>query len=59
MAMIRMTKEEIDAYMTSERMREEEERARNMPFVYDEDCPPQTDEQLKHFHRANSIKKAG
>ena len=32
---------------------EEIERAAKMPFVYDEDCPPLTEEQLKRFRRVN------
>lgn len=57
MAMIRMTSEEIDAIMTPERVREETERARKMPFVYDPDCPPSTEEDLKRFHRVKPRKR--
>ena len=36
---------------------EEEERQldalENRPIVYDEDCPPLTEEQLKRFRRVN------
>ncbi|WP_156945643.1 hypothetical protein [Anaerovibrio sp. RM50] len=51
---VTMTSEEIDAIMTPERIREEEERMENTPFVYDEDCPPLTEEMIKarNFHRA-------
>ncbi len=34
--------------------KEELDRAKRMPFVYDEDCPPQTDEELKRFRRVNA-----
>ena len=57
MTLIRMTSEEIDAIMTPERIKEETERASKMPFVYDPDCPPSTDEDLKRFHRVNPRKK--
>ena len=29
------------------------EDAKKMPFVYDEDCPPLTDEQLRRFRRVH------
>lgn len=32
-------------------MKAEIEAAAKMPFVYDPDCPPMTDEQLKEFQR--------
>lgn len=60
MAIITMTSEEIDAYMTPERMKEEEERAAKLPFVYDPDCPPLTEERAKElrFHRVNPKRKS-
>jgi len=45
--------EEIDAYMTPERMRMERERAKNIPIRYDEDCPPTTPEMAKTYHRVD------
>ena len=51
MAIIRMTLEEIEKMMTPERIAEEAERAEKMPFVYDPDCPPLTEDQLKRFRR--------
>ena len=33
--------------------RKELEEAKKLPFVYDEDCPPQTEEELKQFRRVN------
>jgi hypothetical protein len=27
------------------------EKAKSLPFVYDDDCPPMTDEQLRQFKR--------
>lgn len=57
MAMIRMTSEEIDAIMTPERIKEETQRAERMPFVYDPDCPPSTEEHLRRFHRVNPNKR--
>ena len=41
--------------LTEEQKREIEE-ARKLPFVYDEDCPPQTKEELTQFRRANARK---
>lgn len=29
------------------------EEAKKLPFVYDEDCPPLTDEQLRKFRRVH------
>ena len=54
MAIIRKTLEEIKREMTPERRRREIERAKSLPFVYDPDCPPTTEEQLKKFHPALS-----
>lgn len=33
------------------RIKAEVEAATKKPFVYDPDCPPMTDEQLKEFQR--------
>ncbi len=51
MAIITKTKEEIRKYFTEEMCRKEIEAAKKLPFVYDPDCPPLTEEQLKKFHR--------
>lgn len=51
MAIVRMTLEEAKKIMTPERRRKEIEEAKKMPFVYDPDCPPLTEEQLKKFKR--------
>lgn len=51
MAIVRMTLEEAKKIMTPERRRKEIEEAKKLPFVYDPDCPPLTEEQLKKFKR--------
>ncbi|ORU00470.1 hypothetical protein D081_0993 [Anaerovibrio sp. JC8] len=58
MAIVTMTSEEIDAYMTPERMKMEEDRAKDMPLVFDPDCPPLTDDDAKRFHRVKPRKSA-
>ncbi|HCB92411.1 MAG TPA: hypothetical protein DEP57_01120 [Selenomonas sp.] len=59
MAIIRMTLEEIAA-IPDEEFKEEEERAAKLPFVYDPDCPPLTEERAKElrFHRVNPKRKS-
>ena len=42
--------------MTKEQIAEIEEAKRH-PLVFDEDCPPQTEEQLKQFKRVNPRRK--
>ena len=59
MAMVRMTLEEAEKIMTPERRKREIEEARKLPFVYDPECPPMTEEQLKRFHRAKPRHKVG
>ncbi|MBR6267802.1 MAG: hypothetical protein IKR28_05650 [Selenomonadaceae bacterium] len=51
MAIVRMTLEEAKKIMTPERRMKEIEEAKKLPFVYDPDCPPLTEEQLKKFKR--------
>jgi hypothetical protein len=46
---IELTSEEYAA------MREQLAIARNMPFVYDSECPPLTDEELAEFRPANGM----
>ena len=43
--------------LTLEQKKELEEAA-HTPYVYDEDCPIQTEEQLKQFRPARTIEKA-
>ena len=52
MAIVRMTLEEAKKIMTPERRRQETEEMNRHPIVYDEDCPPMTEERLKNFRRA-------
>ena len=52
MAIVTKTMEEIKREMTPERIHMETERVKSMPIVYDEDCPPQTEEELRMFKRA-------
>ena len=59
MAIVTKTKEEIRQYFTEEMCRREIEEARKLPFVYDPECPPLTEEQLKKVHRAKPRHKAG
>ena len=59
MAMVTMTMEEAKKIMTPERRRREIEEARKLPFVYDPECPPLTEEQLKRFHRVTPRHTAG
>ena len=37
-----------------EKVIKEVEEAYKHPIVYDEDCPPQTEEELKRFRRVNA-----
>ena len=37
----------------TEEEREELRALKDRPIVFDEDCPPQTEEQLKKFKRVN------
>ena len=46
-----------DMKPTPEQIAEIEEAAKR-PFVYDEDCPPMTEEQLRKFRRVHP-RKAG
>ena len=50
MAIVTMTREEIDKIMTPERRKRETEEMNRYPIEYDEDCPPLTKERLAHFH---------
>ena len=50
MAIVRMTLEEAKKIMTPERIKRETEEMNSHPIVYDEDCPPLTEERLKQFH---------
>ena len=56
MAIIRMTSAEIDEVLTPERIATELKAAKDMPFIYDEDCPELTESQLAKLHRVNTIK---
>ena len=49
MAIVTMTRDEIDKIMTPERRRRETEEMNRYPIEYDEDCPPLTEERLQHF----------
>lgn len=49
MAIVTMTREEIDRIMTPERRKRETEEMNRYPIAYDEDCPPLTEERLAHF----------
>ena len=51
MTIVRMTLDEAKKVMTPERIKQETEEMNRHPIVYDEDCPPITEERLKHFHR--------
>lgn len=51
MAIVKMTLEEAKKIMTPEKIEREIEEAKKLPFVYDPDCPPLTEEQLKKFKR--------
>ena len=53
MAIVRMTREEIDKIMTPERRMREIEAMKNCPFVVDPECPPSSPEKLAKFKRAN------
>ena len=46
MAIVRMTLEEAKKIMTPERRRQETEEMNRHPIVYDEDCPPMTEDRL-------------
>ena len=46
MAIVRMTLEEAKKIMTPERRRRETEEMNRHPIVYDEDCPPMTEDRL-------------
>ena len=58
MAVIRMSSEELDKILTPERVRQEVELAMKLPFVYDEECPPLTEERLNNFRRVVLERKA-
>ena len=49
MAIVTMTREEIDKIMTPERRKRETEEMNRYPIEYDEDCPPLTEERLARF----------
>ena len=51
MAIVTKTMEEIKKEMTPEKIKEISEALKYRPIVYDEDCPPQTDEELKMYKR--------
>lgn len=60
MAMVTFTKEEIDKYLTKERITaqiKELKRRRDMPIEFDDDCPEMTDEQLARFKCVRSRHK--
>lgn len=60
MAMVTFTKEEIDKYLTKERVTaqiKELKRRRDMPIEFDDDCPEMTDEQLSRFKCVRSRHK--
>ena len=59
MAMVTMTMDEAKKIMTPERRRREIEEARKLPFVYDPECPPLTEEQLKRLQRVTPSLTAG
>ena len=42
----------------SEEEKKQLEIAKSMPIVFDEDCPPLTDEQLSQFKRVNKDRAA-
>ncbi|MBR1552803.1 MAG: hypothetical protein IJ631_02175 [Schwartzia sp.] len=58
MAIVTMTREEIDKIMTPERRKRETEEMNRHPIVYDEDCPPMTEERLQRFHRVAPLPSA-
>ncbi len=45
------TKEELVELAFTGEEREELRRARELPIIYDEDCPPVTPERARNFHR--------
>lgn len=49
MAIVTMTREEIDKIMTPERRKQETEEMNRYPIEYDEDCPPLSEERLRRF----------
>lgn len=51
MAIVKMTLEEAKKIMTQERIKQETEEMNSHPIVYDEDCPPMTEDRLKRFCR--------
>ena len=57
MAMVRMTLDEAKKIMTPERRQEELQRAREIGFVYDPECPPCSPEKLARFRPANPHKR--
>ncbi len=48
-----MTKREMEELAFTEEERKELERARNMPIIFDEDCPETTPERALRFRRVN------
>ena len=49
-----LTAEQLDELKFSEEEMEEIRRARDMPIIYDEDCPMVTPERAARFHRVNT-----
>ena len=49
----KLTEKQIRELAFTEEERRELDRARQMPFVYDEDCPPVTPEMAKKFRRGH------
>ena len=48
-----MTEEQVEELAFTEKELEELERARNMPIIFDEDCPETTPEKAVKFQRVN------
>ena len=44
-----------DSYKPTEEQKARIREAAKRPFVYDEDCPKQTPEELKQFRRVNPL----
>jgi hypothetical protein len=52
------TPEQLAELAFTEEERRELAKARKMPIIYDEDCPPVTPERARSFRRANPKKNA-
>lgn len=57
MAIVTMTLEEARRKWTPEKRAQLMEQLEDCVDVYDPDCPPSTDEDLKRFHRVNPHKR--